>query len=99
MLVVRGRKETDPPPPVYGAQGLGAPDQEAVEGHMEGPRVETPQGPLGQAVMEGKVHGAVLVFLRSTRVGWISARRTPLEELDGAGWGNEGEEGGQGPPV
>ena len=47
MLVVRGRKETDPPPPFYGVQGVGAPDQEAVERHREGPWVEAPQGPLG----------------------------------------------------
>ena len=31
------------------------PDQEAVEGHREGPGVETPQSPFGQVVMEGEV--------------------------------------------
>ena len=36
-LVVWGREETNPPPPVYGVQGMGTPDQEVVEGHREGP--------------------------------------------------------------
>ena len=35
---------------------MSAPDQEAVEGHREGPRVEAPQGPLEQVVVGGKVH-------------------------------------------
>ena len=42
---------------------------------------------------------AVLVFLGSTRVGCINARRTPPEEVDGADWGDEREEGGPGPPI
>ena len=77
MLVVPGRKETDPPPPVYGVQGMGTPDQEVVEGHREGPGVETFQSPFGQVVVEGdleKSTGAVLDFLGSTRVGCIRAR-------------------------
>ena len=56
MLVVRGMEETDPPPPVYGMQGMGTTDQEVVEGHREGPGVETSQSPFGQVAMEGKVH-------------------------------------------
>ena len=56
MPVVRGREETDPPPPVYGVQGMGTPDQEVVEGHREGPGVETSQSPFGQVVMEGEAH-------------------------------------------
>ena len=56
MLVVRGRKETDPSPPVYGMQGMGTQNQEVVEGHREGPGVETFQSPFGQVAMEGEVH-------------------------------------------
>ena len=56
MLVVRGKKETNPSPPVYGVQGMGTPNQEVVEGHREGPGVETPQSPFGQVAMEGEIH-------------------------------------------
>ena len=34
---------------------MGTPDQEVVEGHREGPRVEASQSPFGQVVMEGEV--------------------------------------------
>ena len=77
---MRGREETDPPPLVYGVQGMGTPDQEVVEGHREGPGVETSQSPFGQVVMEGEVHRAVVDFLSSTRVGCIRARRVVPEE-------------------
>ena len=50
--------------------------------------MEAPKGLLGQV--------AFSVFLGSTRVGCIS-RKLP-EEVDGAGAGDEGEEGGPGPP-
>ena len=40
MLVVRGRKATDPLPLVYGVQGMAATDLKDVEGHREGTRVE-----------------------------------------------------------
>ena len=63
MLVVRGRKETNPPPPVYGVQGMGTPDQEVVEGHREGPGVEASQNPVGQVVMEGEVYRGGFEFL------------------------------------
>ena len=56
MLVVQGRKATDPPPPFHGVQGLVAPDQEAAEGHREGAWVETPKSPLRQVAVEGEVH-------------------------------------------
>ena len=95
---MRGRKETGPAPPIYGVQGLDASDQEAVEGHMEGPRLEAPQGPSGKWLWKERSTEAVLAFLGSTGVGCISARRTP-PEVDGADWGDEGEEGGPGPPV
>ena len=42
---------------------------------------------------------AVLAFLGSTRAGCISARRVAPEDADGSGRGNEGEEGGPGPPT
>ena len=62
-------------------QDLDAPDQVAVEGHREGPRVEAPQGPSGKWLWKEKPTEAVLAFLGSTRVGCISARRTPPEEV------------------
>ena len=68
-MVVWGRKETDLTPPPYGVQGVGAPDQEAVERYKEGPWVEAPQGPLGQVVVEGEVHGGGLGFLGQHKGG------------------------------
>ena len=56
MLVVRGKKETNPSPPVYGVQGMGTPIQKVVEGHTEGSGVETSQTPFGQVAMKGEVH-------------------------------------------
>ena len=58
-----------------------------------------PRGPSGKWLWKEKSTKAVLAFLGSTRVGCISARRTPPEEVDGADLGDEGEEGGPGPPV
>ena len=102
MLVVRGRKATDPPPPFHGVQGLVAPDQEAVEGHREGAWVETPKSPSGKWLWREKSTEALLAFLGSTRVGCISTRRKPPEERnegwhEEAGAGDEGGEGGPGP--
>ena len=58
-----------------------------------------PRAPSGKWLWKEKSTEAVLAFLGSTRVGYISARRTPPEEVDGADLGGEGEEGGPGPPV
>ena len=58
-----------------------------------------PRAPSGKWLWVEKSTEAVLAFLGSTRVGCISARRTPPEEVDGADRGDEGEEGGPGPPV
>ena len=93
MLVVRGREETDPPPSIYGMQGMDTPDQEAVERYREGPCVEAPQGPSVRWLWREKSTGAVLDFLGSTRVGCISARRTVPEEAVRAdlSTGDEGE--------
>ena len=57
MLVAWGGKETGPPSPVHGVQGLTPSDHEAVEGYMEGVRAKTPKGPLGQVDLEGEGHG------------------------------------------
>ena len=46
MLVVRGTKATDPPPPIYGLQGLAPPDHKA------------PKGPLHLVTVEGEGCGA-----------------------------------------
>ena len=70
VLVVRGRKATDPPPPVHGAQGLAAPDQAVVEGHREGTLVETPKSPLRQMAVEGKVYGDGFGFPGKYK-GWV----------------------------
>ena len=43
--------------PVHGVQGLAPADHEAVEGDMEGVRVETPKSPLGKATLEGEGYG------------------------------------------
>ena len=53
----------------------------------------------GKWLWKEKFTEAVLAFLGSTKIGCISARRTPPEEVDGADMGDEGEEGGPGPPV
>ena len=57
VLVVRGRKEIDPTPPIHRVQGLAPPDHEAMEGHREGVRVESPKGPLSQVALEEEGHG------------------------------------------
>ena len=99
MLVVWGRKEIGPSPPVYRVQGLASSDHEAVEGYREGVRVETPKSPLSQVAWKEKATETVLRFLGGTRVGCISTRRKPPEEdCDGDGAGEEGDEGGPGPP-
>ena len=75
-----------------------------MEGHWEGPRVETSKGPLWQVAVEGDVYGGSLAFLGSTRVGCISVRRRVPEEaaeagdMTGSSSGDEGEESGPGPP-
>ena len=39
-------------------QGMGPTAKQDVEGHREGLQVETPAGPLGQAVLERQGNGA-----------------------------------------
>ena len=48
---------------------------------------------MGKWLWKEKSTKAVLAFLESTRAGCISARRTALEEVGGADWDDEGEEG------
>ena len=62
MLVVRGRKAADLPPPVYGVLSLAAADSAAMEGYREGLRVEIPRGPLGQVAVEGEAYGGHVGF-------------------------------------
>ena len=52
VLVMQGRKETDPSPPFCGVQGLAPSDQRAVEGDRKHPRAPLAEGPLG-----GEGHG------------------------------------------
>ena len=49
--------------------------------------------------MEREVHRGGLDFLGSTRVGCIRARRVVSEEAARAVLGDEGGEGGPGPPA
>ena len=57
-----------------------------MEGHREGMRVETPRDPSVRWLWDGRATGAVLDFLRDTRVGCMMTTGPP----------NEG--GGSGPP-
>ena len=54
------------------------------------------RAPSGKWLWKEKSTEAVLAFLRSTRVGCISARKVTPGEVDGAGLGDE-EEGEPGP--
>ena len=58
-----------------------------------------PRAPSVRWLWGEKSTGAVLDFLGSTRVGCIRARRVVPEEAARAVLGDEGEEGGPGPPV
>ena len=58
-----------------------------------------PRAPLGKWLGKEKPTEVVLASLGSTRVGCISAGKTPPEEVRGADFGDEGEESGPGPPV
>ena len=49
----------------------------------------------GQTLVDVRAAGAVLEFLRTTRVGCIGAERVPPEDR---GEDADGEEGGPGPP-
>ena len=62
-----------------------------------------PRAPSGKWLWKEKSTEAVSVYSRSTRVGCIGIRRKLPEERDeswheGAGAGDEGEEGRPGPP-
>ena len=54
---------------------------------------------LGKWLLKENSTEVVLVFLGSIRVGYISARRTPPEEVEGADFGDKGEESRPGPLV
>ena len=64
--------------------------------------METPEGSIWQVAVEVKVYGGSLAFLKSTRVGCISARRrlpeetARAEDVVEAGSGDESEKGGPG---
>ena len=54
---------------------------------------------LGKWLLKENSTEVMLAFLGSTRVGCISARRAPPEEVEGADFGDEGEESEPGPLV
>ena len=58
-----------------------------------------PKAPSVRWLWREKSTEAVLDFLGSTRVGCVRARRVVPEEAARAASGDEGEEGGPGPPV
>ena len=96
--MVRGRKETDPPPPFHRAQGLAALNHNVMEGIGRNAG-GTPRAPLVEWLWGEKATEAVLAFLRDTRVGCTSTRRElPEEECDEDGSNGEGGEGVPGPP-
>ena len=57
-----------------------------------------PRAPSGKWLWKEESTEAVLAYLGSTRVGYISAGRRPPEEVDANRTGDRGEEGGPGPP-
>ena len=58
-----------------------------------------PRAPSGKRLWKEKSTEAVLAFLRDTRVGCVRAeRRLPEDAGVRTGSGDEGEEGGPGPP-
>ena len=65
------------PPPLRQVPGVGLPDQEAVEGHTEGVRVEAPKGPLGQVVVGWEDNGGGLGFLAGYQGRVHGDDRTP----------------------
>ena len=58
-----------------------------------------PRAPSVRWLWREKSTEAVLDFLANTRVGCIRSRRVVPEEATRAGSGDEGEEGGPGPPA
>ena len=63
MLVVRGRKSTDPPPPFHEMQGLGTQIKKLWKDIGKVHRWEHLRVPLGQVAVEGEVHrGGLRLF-------------------------------------
>ena len=60
--------------------------------------MEASESPSAKWLWKEKSTAAVLVFLGSTRVGCVNARRKPPWE-DGVGSGDKGGEDGPGPPI
>ena len=63
LLVVRGRKEADSPPPLHGVPGVAPADQAIIERRREGLWVEAPKSPFGQETLEGQGHRGGAGFL------------------------------------
>ena len=73
---------------------MGGAEEEAVEGRGGGCKWKHPRTPSVRLLWDVRAAGAVLEFLRTTRVGCIGAERVPPEDRRA----DEGEEGGLGPP-
>ena len=99
--MVRGRKAADPPPPLYGVQGLSPPDREAVEEGWKDCGWKHCRAPSVRWLWREGATGAVLKFLEDTRVGF---REPPGRARAGEDRGeaeipeSDGEGGWPGPP-
>ena len=83
---------------LHGVRGLEATDQEAVEEGKKYCGWKHPRAPAVRKLWRKEATEAVLEFLEDTRAGcWTSTRgaRRPAEDV---GQGDEGGEGGPGPP-
>ena len=78
---------------------MDTPNQEVVEDIGKAQEWRHPRAPSVRWLWREKSTGAVLDFLGSTRVGCIRTKRVVPEEAARAGSGDEGEEGGPGPPA
>ena len=84
-------------PPLRQVPGVGPLDQEAVEGHREGVRVEALKGPLGQVVVGWEDNGGSLGFLAGYQGRAHGDDRTP--EGEGKGQRGRGRGGQAGPSL
>ena len=95
-----GEESIDLLPLVYGVQGMAATGQKGVEGHREAHGWRYPRAPSVKWLWREESTEAVLKLLKGTREECISTRRRlPDERYEDAGSGDEGEEGGPGPPA
>ena len=101
MLVVQLREEAVTSSLVHGVPGLGPPDQRAVVKGWKVLRLGAPEVARAAGLWKGGAVGAVVEFLKNTRVGFRASVKMARARVDeGRGeedaWGSDGEEGGPG---